>query len=277
MYYLNEVTNSVECLNIDIISDYEGSTAGDLKRCFRFLMQLERFKKVSEEIFTEERDPQWIIWSDCGTQFRCAEFNYFLFNELADQGISVSMNWFAEKHGKNMRDQHFSVINNALKYSAQELKSISVNAQEVVDRLNRHFKMNEILRMDVNGIPDESKWCSKAFYFNPPKQEITDAGIREVKYISCYYNLKNVLQDGRFEFYTTIFSNLETLIPVDSTVDGPKMIKININCNPAENQIIDLTNEEKRTSVQENIGKKKRFIFDLQKKYQSNFKKKIIF
>ena len=67
------------------------------------------------------------------------EFNYFFFNELANQGISVSMNWFAEKHGKNMREQHFSDISNVLKSAAQEKRSVCKNAQDLVDRLNRHF------------------------------------------------------------------------------------------------------------------------------------------
>ena len=45
-----------------------------------------------------------------GTQFRCKELNYYYFTTLADEGITVSSNYFGEKHGKFGRDQHFSVI-----------------------------------------------------------------------------------------------------------------------------------------------------------------------
>ena len=82
----------VNCLNIDVISDYDGSTANDLIRTFKFIMQLEEFKKIDQK--------NYILWSDCGTQFRCAEFNYFLFNELPQKGKVVNLNFFCEKHGK---------------------------------------------------------------------------------------------------------------------------------------------------------------------------------
>ena len=276
VYYVNEFTNKIQCLNIDIISDHEGSTAGDLKRCFKFLMKLDIFKKIQKK--------NWIIWSDCGTQFRCAEFNYFLFNELADQGISVSMNWFAEKHGKNMRDQHFSVISNILKSAAQEKKAVCKNAQELVNRLNRHYsERNELFEFseyeeDEDEEQEHILEYSEAFYFNPPKEEIVDSGTREVKYITYYYNFLNEERNGKFEFFTTIFSDLKTLIPVDSTVDGPLKFKLSVKLNAAENQIVELSNEESRETIQENIGKKRSFILHLQKKFQSKRKRtRIIF
>ena len=135
---MNKINGKVECKNFDIISDYEGSTAQDLIRCFRFLRQLDEFKNIDQS--------SYIIWSDCGTQFRCAEFNYYLFCELAKEKISVNMNWFAEKHGKNMRDQHFSVISNSLKHSTQEKKATCKNAEELVERLNHHFSLSESRR-----------------------------------------------------------------------------------------------------------------------------------
>lgn len=81
----------VNCLNIDVISDYEGETASDLIRIFRHVMNLEEFKKVEQKNF--------IIWVDCGRQFRSSEFIYFCFNELAEKGFNVNLNYFGEKHG----------------------------------------------------------------------------------------------------------------------------------------------------------------------------------
>jgi hypothetical protein len=82
----------VNCLNIDVISDYDGQEASDLIRVFRHVMNLPQYKKVDE--------PYYIIWTDCGKQFRCAEFMYFLFNDLASKKKCVNLNFFAEKHGK---------------------------------------------------------------------------------------------------------------------------------------------------------------------------------
>ena len=49
-------------------------------------MNLPEFKEIAKDI------NEFIIWADCGTQLRCAKFNNFLFDELALQGISISMN-----------------------------------------------------------------------------------------------------------------------------------------------------------------------------------------
>ncbi len=54
------------------------------------------------------------IWSDVGTQFRCHEYTDFLFDELAKDGILVNLSYLAEKHEKNSRDQHFSIVSKAL-------------------------------------------------------------------------------------------------------------------------------------------------------------------
>ncbi len=81
----------MNCLNIDVISDYEGQTANDLIRCFNHVMEMDEFKDVDQD--------HWIVWTDCGKSFRCAEFIYFLFNDLANKRKSVNLNFFAEKHG----------------------------------------------------------------------------------------------------------------------------------------------------------------------------------
>ena len=78
------------------------------------MRNLECFKQVDQK--------DYIIWSDTGSHFRCAEFIHYLFKELADKGITVSFNLFCEKHGKNSRDHHFAVISNYLDKS-RSLKS----------------------------------------------------------------------------------------------------------------------------------------------------------
>ena len=47
IYYVDirEGYKFVNCLNIDVISDYDGSLASDLIRTFKFIKQLDEFKK----------------------------------------------------------------------------------------------------------------------------------------------------------------------------------------------------------------------------------------
>ena len=50
--------------------------------------------------------------------------------ELAEIKINVNLNFFAESHGKNSRDQHFSCISSFLKQSQDEMKL--VNTEDVL-------------------------------------------------------------------------------------------------------------------------------------------------
>jgi hypothetical protein len=81
----------VNCMNIDVISDHEGQTASDMIRAFKHVMELPSFKNVDES--------EYLIWTDCGKQFRSSEFLYFLFNDLAEKNKRVNLNYFVEKHG----------------------------------------------------------------------------------------------------------------------------------------------------------------------------------
>ena len=69
IHYHDPVKNEINCLNTDIISDFDGSSAIDLIRAFKFLMSLDSFKSIEKNNI--------IIWSDSGTQFRCQELIFF--------------------------------------------------------------------------------------------------------------------------------------------------------------------------------------------------------
>ena len=88
----------IKILNIDIISDYEGTTSYYVIRSFKFLMQMPCFKAIDQF--------NYIIWTDCGSQFRSAEFLNFLFNEETNLenklNKNVCLNFFVEKHGKQI-------------------------------------------------------------------------------------------------------------------------------------------------------------------------------
>ena len=46
IHYLDSFQNEIKCLNIDIISDFDGSSAIDLIRAIKYIMNLESFKAI---------------------------------------------------------------------------------------------------------------------------------------------------------------------------------------------------------------------------------------
>jgi hypothetical protein len=93
IYYLKREFDGkehIECLNIDIISDSTGTTSSDVIRFFRHLRTLDIFKAIDK--------PNYTVWCDTGSNLRSIAMAHYYFNELADEGIAVNLNFFAEKH-----------------------------------------------------------------------------------------------------------------------------------------------------------------------------------
>jgi hypothetical protein len=92
IYYLKREYGKehVQCLNIDIISDSPGTTSSDVIRFFRHLRTLDIFKAIDQ--------PNYTVWCDTGSNMRSIAMAHYYFNELAEQGIAVNLNFFAEKH-----------------------------------------------------------------------------------------------------------------------------------------------------------------------------------
>ena len=228
IHYVNKKTNEINRYDFDLISDYEGSTAQDVIKNFKYIISLKNFQEIDEN--------DYIVWADCGTQLRCAEFNFFLFDELARYGKSVSMNWWCEKHGKNLRDQHFSVVSKSINHAKFKLKTSFKDAQQVVDYLNSTFNQNEKLRLTNTSI---------AFYYNLPLKETVDIGRREIVDLNCYYNLQNERSsDGNFGFFSTLYSDLTDLLPVDCLVDLHPNQKNFRTINAESKKVIEASNEE---------------------------------
>lgn len=94
VYYVDKTQETIpfiNCIDFDIVSDYKGNKSYDIRRIFRHLMELPEFKAIDKDY--------WIIWSDCGSNFRNKEMNYFYFTELAEKNKCVNLNFFVEKHG----------------------------------------------------------------------------------------------------------------------------------------------------------------------------------
>ncbi len=90
IYHLNG--GRINTLNIDVITDIETQDSGDVAAIFRYVMTLPFFIEVDQ--------PNWVLYSDCGSNFRSAEFLYFCTNYLAQKGKCVSLNVLVEKHGE---------------------------------------------------------------------------------------------------------------------------------------------------------------------------------
>lgn len=89
--------------------------------------------------------------------------NYYYFNELANHGIEVNLNFFGEKHGKFLRDQHFSIIAHYLK--KESLKRKIENSTDIATII-----MQSQQESNINRVKSEKKEIETfAFVLNPPK------------------------------------------------------------------------------------------------------------
>ncbi len=173
----------VNVLNIDIITDYEGQDAGDVTRIFKHVMLLPEFIEIDQ--------PEFKVWSDSGSQFRCKEFVYFCTNYLARQNKSVTLNFFAERHGKNMRDAHFSVVSRAFKYATHKNQKGLNSAQEVVDALNSSY-----IYLNEEKIEKNKKFSkSIAVYYNPANEQKIERNERKIENFYCYYHFKTIREN----------------------------------------------------------------------------------
>lgn len=140
-FYENQKIN---CYNVDIVSNSLSTDAISLIQSFKYLKNMDFFKKINKT--------KYIIWTDCGTDFRCSEFSYFLFRELLLENIFVKWNFFVEKHGKNRGDQHFSRVSNYLKQ--ESFLSKIKDSKDIVDCLNKYQEKfnNNMKKLNLQAI-----------------------------------------------------------------------------------------------------------------------------
>ncbi|CAF0936737.1 unnamed protein product [Brachionus calyciflorus] len=193
--YFKNSEGRIDCINYDLI--FKGSQkASTTVQAFKFMRKQEFFKKIEKKNI--------VIWCDTGPHFRCSEVVDFFFNQLAKEYSSVYLNFFGDKHGKNTRDQHFSVVSNYIKKESLEKKLTC--SQDIVDALKRRQKVSNDLR--------KLSAKKKGKKLNPinliaQKFELTDETISNnfqiIKNIRCYYNFKAI--EPKFDLMSSIFSN----------------------------------------------------------------------
>jgi hypothetical protein len=159
-----------------------------------------------------------------GPQFRCKELNYYYFNTLADDGICVNLNFFGEKHGKNGRDQHFSIISYYLKRAA--LKELISNTTDIVNIINSSQLKSNIYRR----FEEKDEIEVNAYLLNPTNNQKFINKTREINNLKNFYNLQNVKINNNFYLNSTVYSdNTEFVDPIfldsviDKTVDTIKL------------------------------------------------------
>ena len=105
-------------INVDFVGDFY-QNAFSVVRAFRLLRKQTFFEVLDKK--------KYIIWADCGKHFRCAEFISYLMRELVEEKINVNLNFFAESHGKNSRDQHFSNISKFINQATYKNRLTNTN------------------------------------------------------------------------------------------------------------------------------------------------------
>ena len=105
IFYLDESENKIKIISVDFVTELS-SNAICVIACFNLMRKQNFFKKIEKKNYE--------IWCDCGPHFRNSQIvNYFLREfSICTEPINVNLNFFVEKHGKNARDSHFSVISN---------------------------------------------------------------------------------------------------------------------------------------------------------------------
>jgi hypothetical protein len=126
---------------------------------------------------------------------------------LANEGIEVNVNFFAEKHGKFGPDQHFSIISWYLKRESSKQDIMTVD--EIAEVLNQCHDQSNNIRIN------ESKEIIRSItlVLNPDNyfQKYTKHSLN-IRNLTCFYNLQSILHNGNFELNSTVFSYLKEFI-----------------------------------------------------------------
>lgn len=165
----------------------------------------------SKEFFKKIDRKKYIIWCDTGSHFRCSEVVCFFLNELKKEKIDVTLNFFGDKHGKNLRDQHFSTISNFIKRESfvRQLTSTAdiinaINKRQEISNLNRSLKGKKNMTRKLKPI----KTIADEFI----AAESETNTFKKIPNIRCFYQFSAKAPD--FLPMSTVFSDRDKSIEV---------------------------------------------------------------
>jgi hypothetical protein len=247
VYFLEN--NIIKCVNVDFIADTKtlSTDAYSVVRCFRLLRSENFFKKIDKL--------KYIIWVDCGPHFRCAEFCQYLFDELLELNINVNLNFFAEKHGKNSRDAHFSVVSRFLRDEKNDRSQKKIICtDDIIDCLNRRQDQSNINRMSLGLDPILFKIFK--VIDSSKKQIKVIRKFLHIEDISCIYHItaeknKNKAQPNKIIIKTGLLSDRKDFIEI-------KITKTETQDQYHKHQHEDTVEEDKEVSFN-TLGDRRKF------------------
>ena len=211
IYYYDTQKKKIDCIRFDLVADGDkakfSTDSISAVRAFRFLRNQSFFKEIDK--------PNYIIWTDCGTHFRCERFVNFMMGEVS-QEKKVSLNFFAPKHGKSNCDKHFAVLTRY--FNQNSFKEKLVSSQEIVNAIVEGQRLSNLKRK-LHEL-DELKVF--AAVFTPELTDTLEFDIVTIPNITCYFNFENdiieievdkVIQKSKTMF-TKVFSDLKELKPL---------------------------------------------------------------
>ncbi len=159
------------------------------------------------------------------------------------RGISVELNFHAEKHGKSAVDQHFSVISRYIKMGSlkQKLKSVD----DVIECIRKASNDNENEKNKI--------YCLKLIN----KTRIIKINKRVVKDFKSFYCLINKKNDkNEFVLRTSIFSdkknNLQELVDANQITTHTKNVEYDGEVNLVDLNInVDLGLAKKKQKIEQ--------------------------
>ena len=159
---------------------------------------------------------------------------HYLFVELASFGIEVSFNLFCEKHGKNSRDQHFSVVSNFIQQESFVKKITS--SQDICDAIEKHQIFANIEKERMNSLQKSTskkfkKILTKAYVIPEHSASHYTSFTLTVTGLRKYYNF---FTDSSFHLKTHLMSDQETFIRLNSKIAS---MNSSINVNTSNDMI----------------------------------------
>jgi hypothetical protein len=184
----------IKCLNMDVVLNCSSETS---------FVAITAFKHIrNQDIFKNADKDKYIIWTDCGPHFRSSEFADYLFNELKLAGKSVQLNFFCEQHGKNSRDQHFSVISHYIKCESH-VRTIQ-NSNDVVETIKKRQNFANKAKIE--------KQIDAALFYAGTLENIEYQCLNTRNDFKCIDHIKNFYNfylDDKGEIRSHIFSDVE--------------------------------------------------------------------
>ena len=197
------------------------------------MRQLECFKALDKK--------KYIIWSDVGPHFRSGEFLHYLFRELALCQIEVSFNLFCEKHGKNSRDQHFSVVSNFI--NQESMVSQLTSSEDICNAIEKRQHLANINNERLNSL-QKQKTGKKYKYIHTKAFIVPTYTFSEIESFKLvvpgmrkYYNfftdktfiLKTHFMSDKLDFEVVESKEIIKKIPIDINPKPDKILPIKVN------------------------------------------------